>query len=229
MTRRVRALLAVVLAALALGAAGCTARVAGEGRIAASAPTPEGTEPRRTPPGPGGDVADVRACPQVVDAAAGLAYPCLDPSFREVPPTDDPSFADSAIRMAAYTETTWLAAQQSGSLAEASTTAQFTAILVAAQQSDPASGNYGPGATASTVLGVEVDDLGLSAYRIDLMVTLDPAYRQQRGLAVRAERLCVVAVEVQPRRFSALTISVPDTHQQLWAGYDAVVAQLRTV
>ena len=102
-------------------------------------------------------------------------------------------------------------------------TAQVTALLLASQQTGD---NYGPGATSATQSGASIEGLGLSAFRIDLIVTLDPAYAQQRGLAMRTERLCIVVVETGAGAYSALMISVPDTRADLWAAYDSVVASL---
>lgn len=202
-----------------LAAAGCTAQTAGDGRLATSA----APAPRGPLDGPGTTGGDVRSCPRIQDAAARLSYDCIEDSMQEIPLSGDPSFAEGSIRVGAYTEPAWLAAQQSGVLVTAGTTAQLVALLLTAQQT---AGNYGPGATSATIRGADLEGLGRSAYRIDLLVTLDPAYAQQRGLAVRTERLCVVVVELDSGAFSAMTISVPDTRADLWASYDAIVAGL---
>jgi hypothetical protein len=216
-----RARWAIAIALLAIVSA-CASQVPGSGRMLplATSPSPSAS------PSPSGSVgpADSTTCPSIVDSAAHLAYTCLDSSLASNPASASASGFD--VTMQIETETDWVAEQDSGPLdAKSGATAQSETsdIVTYLLQS-----GYGTSPT-SAVQGKKAVSVGLSGYRQDVLITLDPAYAQSRGLTMKTELLTVVVVEVSKGVFSGLIMSVPDTKKAWWSQYDAVVASLKVV
>jgi hypothetical protein len=207
--------------------AGCANAVGGTGRLVGvsigpstqtSGPTPAPTTTNPTPTTSAFSV----VCPDIVDNAAGLAYTCVDDSMLVYPPSGMWS-----TDLEVLTEPNWSADQGSAQIkVSAGQSAQEAAEAVIKEQMS--GGAYGDNATSKVQTQASVS-LGASAYREDVLITLDPKYAQSHGYKVRSELLSVTVVEIATGRWSAMYMSVPDTKKQWWSEYDGIIAGMKLV
>jgi hypothetical protein len=210
--------LALLLGILLLGTAmlaGCAQGVQGSGRLAKPTGTSTSTPPKSS-----------TTCPAIVDREARLSYNCVDDSLTKSAYISDPLFEDGGVLLDVETEPSWLAAQRSAQLSSTKGGAKALALSIGKELSVS---NYGDDPTSKIVSQAAIAGLGTDAYRLDQLITLDSAYARQRGLLARSEMLSVVVVAIGDGKYSALTITVPDTEKAWWTRYDAVVASLKII
>ena len=190
-------------------------------------PTPTGTS-RPTPttsgtrtsgsPTPTGE-SSVR-CPNITDVDAGLSYPCVDNSL-----TEDVPDKQNVLLTVETDPSGWVAEQASGFVDSDSTdTPEDVATGLTAVLLDE---NYLDNPTSTTQKGAAVTINGRSGYRLDTLITLDPAAAAAAGTTTKQELLCVVAVQLDSGDYIAMEISVPDTKKAWWSRYDTVVSAMK--
>jgi hypothetical protein len=174
----------------------------------------------------------VVACPHVVDGRAHLSYPCLGPGMtrnrakgfgcQNLWPALVVKQVDTASDLAWYVD--------EGSSSYLQHTPDIAGTARSAVRSMLAyTGCYGPTPGMKREKDVDLTVDGRPAHLVQTLFTVSASYRAMHNLAVRQERLWIVAVEVLPGYVALWLASVPDVERDLWPRVPAVIKAIRVV
>ena len=194
-----------------------------------------------------GQAIPVQACPQIRDEQSHLAYTCIDNDLTQ---NGEDIYLGLRIELNLEVEPGWLISEGSGdptSIVQQQPTtvidyrtnhggmsggSQATSVDV---QRDVQSRTalalqraYGDNPTARTLAGHTRTLSGTQGYELVTEITINPAYRQARGLQVRTERLWVVGLPTVSG-VSIFMMSIPDDRSDLWPKAEAVVGTVHLI